>query len=448
LDLVLRICFGFRHSDFELALDKGGGDAMKQIFFALAVLSSAAVAIVPQEVRSQVPGKGTPFDVGSGDKGATLKQPWLDSSPSAPPSAAPSGQAPNYLQNLLDSSGASKSAPSSGSLTSSLQPYDTMGINNDILITPEVGPWVILVTSYSGRDGPMRARQMVNVLRAHYKLPAFVFNFGAEEKRKELARVTKLIEEQKAKLREELKQQNLPLDQVDHPIRVRHEKIDEHCGVLVGGYSTMEAAAKARDNMRKLPFDAEVFKLEKTGDLLDTKFYTSDPDGKSKSKTGTELVYVNPFMRAMPVHNPTTKVERPADAGKLDVAALRHMNSDEDFSLFKCKKTYTLAIKQFSLPTQTGVRNDPAPFGFGKKQADHADHAAENAHELAKALRKGKLEAYVLHMKYYSLVTVGGFDSLEDPNLRSMQNLLDTRLIPSLDSLQMFPKAMPMQIPR
>jgi hypothetical protein len=156
-------------------------------------------------------------------------------------------------------------------------------------------------------------------------------------------------------------------------------------------------------------------------------------------------------MRAMPVPNPTVKTQRPTE--KLDVATLKHMNSEEEFSLFKCRRKYTLVIKQFNLPARAVTRKDSGAgglldnIGLGKKSSGHDDYAGENAHKLAEALRKTKLEAYVLHMKYYSLVTVGGFDSMDDPNLRSMQNLLETRLLPKLESLQVFPKAMPMRIP-
>jgi hypothetical protein len=413
---------------------------MKRFFLALAVLSSVALATVPQ-ASSQVPGPG--------DKGATLKQPWLETPPNSPPT---SSQTPSYLQNLLDSKGPGQ-APTGPVVPTSLQPYDTTGLNNDILATPEVGPWMILVASYRGPDGPMRARQMVSVLRTHYKLPTYVFNFGAEEKRKELARITKLIEEQKAKLKEELKEHNLSAEEINQPIRVRHEKIDEYCGVLVGGYPTLEAASAARNNMRKVQIDPKLFTLQTPGDLLDTKFYVADTDAKGKKgEQKSEIAFISPFMRAMPVHNPTSKVERPADAGKLDVAALKHMNSEEEYSLFRCPKNYTLAIKQFHMPAQAMPRSEPAffdGFGLGKKASNQNDFAAENAHKFAEALRKSKLEAYVLHMKYYSLVTVGGFDSMDDANLRSMQQLLETRLmVPSLDSLQLFPKAMPMQIPR
>ena len=160
---------------------------------------------------------------------------------------------------------------------------------------------------------------------------------------------------------------------------------------------------------------------------------------------------VNPFARAMVVHNPTTKVERPDN--KLDMAVIRHFNEAEEYSLLKCKKNYTLVIKQFNLPSVTAPQSDSPTGSFflgggNKKSGSDTDYAGENAHELAKALRKAKLDAYVLHTKYFSLVTIGGFDGPQDPNLRSMQTLIETRLVPAMEQVQLFPKAMVWEIPR
>jgi len=282
---------------------------------------------------------------------------------------------------------------------------------------------------------------MVFELRSRYKLPAYVFNFGAEEKRQELERVKAIIEKQ----REGLKAKGLPVDQ---PIRVRHMRIDEHCGVLIGGYPTEEAAIKARDTIRRLPLpDPRIFKLNQDGDLLNLRFVMPEDENQGALKPVAD--YVNPFSRAIHVHNPTIKVQRPPEFGKLNTDELRRMNSEEEFNLLKCKKPFTLVIKQFSVPSRTDVGS--AGFwdtlGFGKRSADHIDYAARNAHDLAEALRKSKLDAYVLHTKYYSLVTVGGFDSLEDPNLRSMKTLIETRLVPQMEGIQLFEKALPWQIP-
>jgi hypothetical protein len=415
---------------------------MKKILFALAVLCGTGVAFLPQPARSQAPGqgaKGFPFELGPGDKGATLKTPWQDTG------TAPVGP-PSYIQGLLNQTGATSAGMTTSSSHASLLPYDNTGINNDILVTPQLGPWMILVISYAGPEGPVWARDMVRLLREQYKMPAYVFNYGAEEKRKEYERIKVIIDKQK----QALKDNNLPLDT---PIRVKHLRIDEHCGVLIGGYPTQEAALKVReqwkDTKRFPPPDPTKVKLE-------MQFYEREDEPKDPAVNKKEVAWVNPFFRAQAVRNPVIKVDRPADWDKLDVATLKRMNVEEEFSLLKCKHNYTLAIKQFSLPTSMAQRNEGPtagfwdPFGVGKKAKDHVDPAADGAHDLVENLRKAKLEAFILHTKYYSLVTVGGYDSLEDPHLRSMQRILDTQLLPSpqMAALQLFPSARPMQIPK
>ena len=56
----------------------------------------------------------------------------------------------------------------------------------------------------------------------------------------------------------------------------------------------------------------------------------------------------------------------------------------------------------------------------GGKSGQRVDAAATSAHNLAELLRKAKLDAYVLHTKYTSIVCVGGYDTVDDPALRNM----------------------------
>src|SRR5205085_49091 len=105
----------------------------------------------------------------------------------------------------------------------------------DIQIVPEAGPWLILVTTYSGEDAPLKAREFVRIARDHYKLNTYIFNYGAEEKRKEYERA----EAERERQREAMRKEGLT---PDLPIRIRVAKIEEQTGVLVGGYKTREDA--------------------------------------------------------------------------------------------------------------------------------------------------------------------------------------------------------------
>ncbi len=120
---------------------------------------------------------------------------------------------------------------------------------------------------------------------------------------------------------------------------------------------------------------------------------------------------------------------------------LRNLNATEPLSLLACKKPFTLAVKDFPTPTivqaKGGGSTVLASLGLGGKTGPREDTAAGAAHSLGEWLRKGRIDAYVLHTKYTSIVCVGNFDSPDDPNLRTMKTLLETRVMPQI--AQYFP---------
>jgi hypothetical protein len=317
-------------------------------------------------------------------------------------------------------------------------------INHDIEVTPAQGPWMISVASYTGPDAPQMARDLVRVLRGpQYNLAAYVFNYGAEEKRKEMERRQALIQQQKQWLDQMRGQVGGNVEIGRMVVRTRH--IEEQVAVLVGGYPDMETASRERKHIHDL--DPKGLK----GLKLDQRMFIT-PD-----ETRQETRPVSPFQAAFVVHNPTVAVERPADADKLDVAALRRLNAGETYSLLNCPKPVTLAVAQYWLPAPLEKRGKDNSFlgkiGLGGSHDDR-DPAAVPAHSLAEWLRKGNLEAYVLHTKCNSIVTVGGFDSLQDPHLKRTQDQLaelstKLRRDPRCGQyLNLFAKPMPMQVPR
>jgi hypothetical protein len=308
--------------------------------------------------------------------------------------------------------------------------------NRDVLVTPDQGKWLICVISYTGPEAPGLARQMVDELRGpNFGLPAFVFNYGAEAKRKEQERAKGIILKQKEMLREL---------HMDSPTKVyaRTMHIEEECAVLVGGYRDMEAARRALDELRKkAPPAPNRVKLA-------TRVFVN-PD-----ETEGEIHAVNPFQTAFVVRNPSLAPEPDQGKGKLDVAALRRLNAGEAFSLLNCPKPLTLVVANYSLPGPLQQPQKPNSFwnkfGVGNKAKEGGDPAALPAHSLAEGLRKCHWEAYVLHTKYGSIVTVGGYDSLQDPRLIQARERL-SRLSYSLREhkmLALFSQPMPMEVPR
>lgn len=356
---------------------------------------------------------------GPGNQPATLKNPWLEGS-------APANQGLPFLPNAP---AAANNLPFAGQpMPAAPAPQNRPDPNQDILVTASQGPAMICVHWYSGPEAPAMARQMVMELRDHYRLPAYVFNHGAEERRKEDERARAIVEQQ----REFFRQKGLPLDT---PLRVRRMRIEEQCAVLVGGYKDDETARRALDGIRKLDMPGTV------REKLNTTIYQVFDEKTGKVSTQER---VNPFTKAFVVRNPAVKFERPREWDQPDLAALHNFNRGEDYSLLTCKKPFTLVIKQFTTASAVQPRSSVGTFletlGLGKTN-DGIDTAAQNAHNLAELMRKSfQLEAYVLHTRYSSMVSVGGFDGPDDPRLRSMQELLTNRY--------KAPSAIPMAVPR
>ncbi len=158
-----------------------------------------------------------------------------------------------------------------------------------------------------------------------------------------------------------------------------------------------------------------------------------DKEGKA---AGREQAFVQPLSHGMPVRNPTLPSEHASQAPTAeDIKLLRTLNEDEPYSLLRCPKKYTLAVRQFSLGMEIQSKKSSNTFmdkiglgGLGG-MASKDDPAAVSAHNLAELLSKArikgyKLETYVLHTKYCSYVCVGAFDRPDDQQLKWLQDEL------------------------
>lgn len=383
---------------------------------------------------------------GPDGKGSVLRSPFDDPAPrpappsqplpeQSPPDAAPArstANTPDYLRSIFpDVVPVDPAAPGA---RRGFEYEAIPDINKDIELTPAAGNWLIMVISYPGKDGAAQARKFCLELRAKHRVPAYVFVFGAEERRKEYERVKKIFDQQQAFF----KQNNMTPDQ---PIRLRHQQIDVHHAVLMGGYPDDEAAKRALTTVKEWPQPDEK-KVD-----LEVKSYTRGEGAKAEAVR----FYVNPYKRSFVCRNPTVKHEA-AEPVKLDVAALRRFNADEPYSLFNCKKTYTLAVKEFQTPNVMHDRETNGSIwnslgGFGK--TERPDTTKISAHNLADTLRKIKLDAYVLHAKFSSSVTVGSYDSVDDPALKAMQETLAVRFNQQpFSQIQFFHRPVPMAVPR
>jgi hypothetical protein len=307
-------------------------------------------------------------------------------------------------------------------------------------VTPDLGPWMISTTYYTGPQAREMAYKLVNELRTNYRLPAYVFNYGEEEKKKEQERIQK----ERERIQELLRRQAEYLQGMEHApakMYIRTRRFEDQCIVLVGGYRDQATARRELDRLKKLKAPdpkkvplAQAFLIQPHSDKV-------------------EVTYVNPFAQSFVVHNPTIKQEA-APPSKPD-PLLAKLNAREPDSLLKCRKRFTLAVAQFHGATivvsdvEKGKKGNGGfldRLGIGGEPGQALNAAALNAHEVATLLKRLNLEAYVLHAQHYSLVTVGGFDHLDEPGVAAVRRQL-TQLKPSLEKLPMLREPVPMAIP-
>ena len=175
------------------------------------------------------------------------------------------------------------------------------------------------------------------------------------------------------------------------------------------------------------PSDQEKVAKEKL-EWIKKKFnpaFLSDPqNGGILPKTpGRPL----PFSRAFMTVNPLWEGEvRDTKEDNF----ITELNSGQKYSLLQSKSKYTMVVATFhgSSVIQVGNSQTSKAVGFFNTHFGKSlDDCAENAMLLTDKLRNAKkygydtnYDAWVYHDKYKSIVTIGSFDSKDDPRIRTM----------------------------
>lgn len=313
-------------------------------------------------------------------------------------------------------------------------------INAAYAVTPQAGEWMICAASYQGESSSELAFLLCSHLRQK-RYAAFVFNRGNAERQKA--------------------QKELDDWQQQHPGMPRrrilaHPQEDQYA-VLIGGFRDIEAANAELKKVRAL--DLPNLQLKSGKPAFDTIDHYEPVPGK---KTFELKRYpVNPFHSAMVVPNPT--IPRTKQVAKVD-PLWKKLNAGEPRSLYKCPKPWTLAVKEFrgaeviqSSSSQGGFLEK---LGFGDHLGRRLDNSAKMAQNVCDMFRQLHFKSYVLHTRFGSVVTVGEFESLNDPELLRTQERLShfsfRKGVQSGGAMQqtgetafsLFAKAMPMEVPR
>jgi len=223
-------------------------------------------------------------------------------------------------------------------------------------------PFLICAAAFVGPDGAELSQQLCKELRQKYKLTAYVYDRGDEERKKQ---------------EDEWQREKAAYPGV--PMRKKGVRIADNYAVLVAGWTDFKQASEYLPNVKKLPMPT----LALPGNRLayDVQaFQETDP------KTGRQVTRhgrVNPYHAAMVTRNPLA----PGHAARPKFDPFwKKLNEGEEYSLLKSQGKYTLLVKEY-----VGGRSFQEPkksvgvlesIGLKTKSNDTLDAAGAQAHEV------------------------------------------------------------------
>ncbi len=250
-------------------------------------------------------------------------------------------------------------------------------------LTREHGPWMIMVASFhtTGADGqteegksPEQAADELVLELRRKGIPGYVYAIEPE---------AQLIQ---------------TIDRQGRPDRRKNLRRVKSIGVLAGNYENIDDKLAQKTLGWVKDYDPKCLK-----------------EGVVFQASATRRT---PLAGAFLTVNPLLAPDEVA-ARQLDPLLLR-LNHGERYSLLGCKGDFTLVIASFSGKAKT-TGHDQQPGDDFLKDND-LDNAAQEARDLAVALRQHeKVDAFVWHDRKASLVTVGSFDSQDDPGIAGMR---------------------------
>lgn len=345
--------------------------------------------------------------------------------------------------------GASGVVPAAASLPVNIEIPTVLGKDHPWLIKPEHGPYFIMVKSYvrpakdsraakealdrgeKGLSARELAEGLAKEIRDTYKVQAFLYEYISEERKAEERAL--IIARQKAQteyvgqldaIKQKAQLQGMDFMAPDNKLRVRkHDQFDQ-IGVLVGGFQSDTDASKALALLKK-------WSTPKNEVLLDKGLVLNTTGTKQAAEGGT----INPYVSAFVVPNPVVaRATHPTGQAAVADPFLKKLNDGHPYNLLKATKGWTLAVKSFTAPVEILNKTESGQMRKAStgKGAEALLAGELQAEEMAKALRAMRapggqslnLEAFVLHTRTASLVTIGQFDSSDDPALLATKRLL------------------------
>ncbi|HYH67227.1 MAG TPA: hypothetical protein VD866_21200 [Urbifossiella sp.] len=320
------------------------------------------------------------------------------------------------------------------------------------LLRPEHGAFVILLRSYSrparpsAADPGLTARELAEGLADEVRrlpqakgLGVYLYELVSEERKAEAqaaADARRKAAEFAARMsdfRQKAELNGMTFLDPEQALRYKSFNYRDQIGVVVGGFRTEDEAVRALAKVKHWPTPANT-KLLDGGAIA-----KQGADGKAT----IEKTYLNPYGQAMVVANPTVPRAAPVPGTVAPPDPfIARLNEGRPYSLLRATKTWTLGVKAFNAPVRVQTRDDDNVsirlFGT-PKGGDALAAGAEAAEQMAKGLREMRdkdgtpvgVEAFVLHHRNGSMVTVGQFDGPTDPALHEMRRrMMSMRFMP------------------
>jgi hypothetical protein len=252
------------------------------------------------------------------------------------------------------------------------------------------GPWMILAASFSGEQGFQQAHNLTLDLRRSLNRPVYVharmFDFSAPVA-------------------------GIGLDKYNRPRQMRYKQDRQvnEMAVLVGDFDSPESPEiqKVLEKLKLLfPQSLDPRGREETSQrFVGIRNYYNKLSG-DKTTAGNKS---GPLSNAFVTRNPMLPEEYFTPKG-VDTFVVK-LNKRNRLSLLKNPGNYTVKIATFRGKSTMKLTEGDS---IGTSTAT-LDSAAESADTLGAALRARNVEAWVLHDRFESVVTVGSFASIGSP---------------------------------
>ncbi|MEZ6046567.1 MAG: hypothetical protein R3C11_13540 [Planctomycetaceae bacterium] len=307
-------------------------------------------------------------------------------------------------------------------------------------LTEEHGPWMIMVAVFSeppeerrsedGLSPQQAADELVYELRSK-GLPAYTFRPNEAGDKIEAVQRDK---------RDQFALQN----------GFKHLVDETSVCVLAGNFDIMSSEkeeAKAERTLEKVKGFVPMFLDEETqlevSAPLNPNLSSNDPKKYGvfqKLKNGAVFAKTpgkpKPLSGAFLTVNPLRSPEELSESKRNKYLA--DLNSGGEYSLLDNPAKYTLIVATFYGNSKTEALSSKGVFegrNANQELGTSLDDAARKAWEFCKALRTASdygydqnYEAYVLHTRYKSYVTIGSFERPDDPKIEELKQLMGAKI--------------------